>query len=220
MDSGPRGEDLMKNYVLALLALMAVLGAIVSCSSSSMNMQGTWVDESRQGEPMDDFLVIGVSDSTENRRAFENALVSELQKRQLRATPSVVIMPADQIITRETVLEAIEGRKIDAVLVTRLIGVDTTYSYTPEETYVLPDPYYEKFYAYYSRSYETVHEPGYLVEDTVVSLETNLYETKGEKLVWSGVSKSFNPADANEVISALSKLIVDTLVSEGLVKKR
>jgi len=59
--------------------------------------------------------------------------------------------------------------------------------------------------------------PGRMVHDVVVSIETNLYDTASEKLVWSMTSRSFNPVDAGEVIMPLSDSIIKDLAKNGLI---
>ena len=53
--------------------------------------------------------------------------------------------------------------------------------------------YYDwHYYPYYSSTYSVVHEPGYTIENTVVSVETNLYDVQSEVLKWAAVSETLN----------------------------
>lgn len=61
------------------------------------------------------------------------------------------------------------------------------------------------------------YSPGYLVDETIVSLETNMYVTPDEKLIWSLTSESFNPNNANKVINELAAIIIKELTKDGLI---
>ncbi|MHA1190472.1 MAG: hypothetical protein ACTSSQ_08500 [Alphaproteobacteria bacterium] len=59
--------------------------------------------------------------------------------------------------------------------------------------------------------------PGYVTEDTIVHLETNVYRVEGEKLVWSGKTETFNPKNTNTLISELAKTILNELAKSNLI---
>jgi hypothetical protein len=158
-----------------------------------------------------------MSDKVTVRRSYEEKLVQELKKKGVNAVPSAAIMPGDELPDKESVRTAIQGKGFDSVLVTRIIGVEKETRYIPPRTYVIPDRNYYGFYDYYYRSYQVVQQPGYLEEETIVSLETNIYDVNTEKLVWAITSESFNPNKAAEVIKPLSKLIVDKLRKDKMI---
>jgi hypothetical protein len=54
------------------------------------------------------------------------------------------------------------------------------------------------YYGYYGRAYDTIYTPGYITEDTIVKLETTVYDSKTEKMVWAGGTRSFNPSSAKK----------------------
>ena len=99
-----------------ILILALVMGVLLTSCGTTSEIKGTWVDEDYVGGELNDFLVIGVSDSTEIRKAFEEALVQELGKKGVRATPSISVMPTNELISEETINAAIEGKKIDAII--------------------------------------------------------------------------------------------------------
>ena len=59
---------------------------------------------------------------------------------------------------------------------------------------------------------------GYLSQNVVVVLETNLYETTNKKLIWSGVSETVEPDKASDVINSFGDELVSRLKSEGYFK--
>jgi hypothetical protein len=104
--------------------------------------------------------------------------------------------------------EQIRAFKIDAVVVSRLVKVETKITYVPGQPYFLP--YYNSFSGYYGTVYPVVYSPDYLVKDRTVRVETNVYAVKppdGE-LSWTGTSETVNHGSAHKVIKPLVSLIL------------
>ena len=78
-------------------------------------------------------------------------------------------------------------------------------------------PYYRGFWGYYSYGWPSVYDPGYLSNDTIVSVETNLYSLTGDSLVWSGVTQTFNPQDVADTIDEIVDAVSGELRREGLL---
>lgn len=190
-----------------LTALLSAL-ALASCASSN-TVVGTWKDKNYHKQ-LSKVLVIGLTKRQNLRRTFEDTLVRKLRERGVDATSSIGIIHLGKTLDRETVRAdikaAVEKRRFDNVLVTRLIKVDQQTTYIPPGDH----PKYS-FYGTIMTEYSSVYTPGYLVNSTVVSLETSLYDTVSEKMVWSMTSQSFNPKTAQDIIDTLSDYIVKDL---------
>jgi len=52
----------------------------------------------------------------------------------------------------------------------------------------------------------------------MVRLETGLFETKTEKMIWQASSKILNPDTVNEAIKDFSKAILRQLQEDGYVR--
>ena len=103
-------------------------------------------------------------------------------------------------------------------LVTRLIDEKTETAYYSGSSYAVPNSYYGGYYPYYSSSYMVMSSPGYTVENTTVSLETNLYEVSGGKLIWSGLTDTLLSGDLLGDIGDVIKVLVDEMAREKLVE--
>jgi hypothetical protein len=51
-----------------------------------------------------------------------------------------------------------------------------------------------------------------------VVLETNIYETKDKKLIWSGISETVDPDKASDVIQSFGSELVSKLSRQGYFK--
>lgn len=170
-----------------------------------------WQDESFSG-PINNLLIIGASDQQTNRRLFEDTFVKELAARKVKAISSYRLMPIDQAVSRESVEAAIEGKTVDLVLVTRLLGVEEVQAYHPPSYY----PYNRSYSSYYSHSMQ-YSSPAYYENYKVLTLESNLYDTTSQQLVWSMQSENFDPSTPAKVIEQQIGLTIKTLGERGLI---
>ena len=92
-------------------------------------------------------------------------------------------------------------------------------SYVPGSTYYTPAPAYYGMYGYYNSSYAMVHDPGYYQENTIVKLETNVYDVASEKLVWSGVTETLNPETAQDVANSVAFKVTEDMVKSKVIRK-
>ncbi|NOQ87681.1 MAG: hypothetical protein GQ550_02065 [Gammaproteobacteria bacterium] len=200
----------VKNLVvLSILAVMAV--AISSCANTSMIESWKDADVARSYKhPM----IIGVSDSQQTRQIYEKYFVAELKKKKISATPSYELINSKQKMNRETVVAAIQGTEIDAVLVSYLISADVeikhrdsplgaTYSGTAEGSQI---------------SATIVSSRGRSRSEEVFVLKTDLYDVQSKTMVWSVQSKTVGPESIDEVVTDVTALLIERMFSDGIIK--
>lgn len=158
-------------------------------------------------------LALGLSNKTEVRADFEDALAAELLTKGYEAVPgnTILLRPAGTQLDLNYLKEQIRANQIEAVVVSRLIKVDNTVTYVPGTAFVAPFPYYNTFYGYYGALYPVVYSPGYLQKEKNVRVETNLYYVDGApdgQLVWTGTTDTLNPSNVHKAIKGLVNLVV------------
>lgn len=198
---------LLKIWVLIILA--AVLTA---CTTTKPTKE--WRDPSYSGGPFDNILIVGLSRQETVRRTFENTFVERLQEGNVKATASFALMPEEIRPSEESIKAVISDIKFDSVLVTHLVGVTEKEVYHPA-TYRMDTN--RGFYDYYGHVGRYVYEPGYYTRHTQVKLETNLYDTQTEQLVWSMQSESMNPNSEKGLIDAKIRTVIKALKSQRLI---
>jgi hypothetical protein len=181
-----------------------------------------WVDEAYKGKPVSDVLIIGVTEEEAVRRSFETKFVKAFQAEGAKAVSSANILKigGDRKLEKDEILKAVYKYDNDAVLITSLISVDSKQEYRPPRMY---GGYHGPwgFYDHYGYSYGYVHyDPGYSVTHTYYRLETNLYDVKTEKPLWSGVSETWNPKSDKQIIDDVIKVVMNALKKNGLVAKK
>ena len=190
--------------------LIAVI--LLSCTTAKPIME--WKDPGYMGGPFDNILIVGLSDQVTVRRLFENTFVDQLQEKNIKATPSFAVMPQEVRPSEESIKAIISEIKFDSVLVTHLVGVEEKEVYHPPSYSMAP---YGGFYGYYGYVGGYVYEPGYYTRYDRFRLETNLYDVKTEKLVWSMQSESLNPSSEEALIKAKIKTVIDRLQDQKLI---
>jgi hypothetical protein len=188
--------------------------SILASSCASTKLTHTWVEETNTGKSFSNFLVIGVSDREGVRRSYEEKFVDELKRAGVKAVSSAgaIDIPANQKLENEKILEVVQIYGNDAVVVTHLIGVEKEQVYHPPTI----SPY--GYYGYYNRVYGTVHRPGYYTTQTFVRLETNVYDVKTEKLVWSGQSETWQPGSEKQIIDEVVPAVIRELERNNLIR--
>lgn len=196
-------------------SLLAFAGLIFLASCANTQVTGSWKDATFESK-LSNVLVIGISDNFTTRRMFEDTIVKKFAERGITATSSATIAPQDKQLDQETIENIIDERDFDAVLITRMIGLKTETQYVPATNYVTA-PHYGSMYGFYNHAYGLAYDPGYMVDITIASLETNIYETAGKTLVWSMTTDSFAPDQIAKTISELETVIFQQLAKDGLI---
>jgi len=200
----------MKLRISMKMTCLLLAGLIVgACASTKPIME--WRDEGFSGQ-LNHILVIAAADQATKRHAIEDDYVKALTAVPVTAVPSYTLMDSDIELSRETVEAAIEGQGFDGVLVTRLLGVEEIEEYQPPVTY----DHYRSYHRYYQRSLD-YSSPGYYRNYKILKLETNLYDTATQELIWSMQSETIDPSAPQDVIEAQIILTMERLTQGGLI---
>ena len=182
---------------------------IISCTGTELTQNK--VDEVYKGKPVSDILVIAITGNEHNRRSFEKKFVSRLKSVGVDAISSeeAIPMPADLELKKEAILAAVNQYENDAVIITHLIGKEEKDVYTRGGR--------RGFYGFYSSRYSSARDPGYSSTSTTVRLETNLYEVKTEKLIWSGKSNTLSRDAKDQIINDVIKAVINNLQKNKVI---
>ena len=184
---------------------------IVACASTELKR--TSMDEAYKGKILSNILVIAVTDNQNTRRSFENKFVVRLKATGVDAVSSAdgIPIPGDQKLEKDAILKAVQQFGNDAVIITHLVGVKETEVYNPAPRS------YTGYYGYYGNVYGQIHGRGYYSTTSIVRLETNLYDAKTEKLIWSGQSETWNPESDKQTIDEVVKEVIRDLQKNKLL---
>lgn len=211
----------MQKISASLIVIFTFLTIIfISCSSTKTSIIGEWQDDTYQKGNIQKVLVLGIVNKEKPllRRNFEDGMARAFNDGGVSAFVSMDYMPYDEAVDSTTFEKHFKDLGIDAVVVARLVAVDASRDYKAGYLYTIPYNSYYGFYGYYNAGIATANSGGYLSQEVVVVLETNIYETANKKLIWSGVSETVEPDKASDVINSFGSELVGRLKSEGYFK--
>lgn len=175
-----------------------------------------WRSPDYTGGPLNRILVVGVAKEDLSRRIYEDGLAAALSGDGTTAVSSYRQVPGTGRPSEARLKSAVRAGGFDGLLVTRLRKVDSQTTYVPPRTYTVPR-HYVTCYGYITTAYDVVHHPGYLRQDTIVQLETNLYDARTDQLLWSGRSDTMNPKSVQDAIDSVARALASELRKAGMV---
>jgi len=195
-----------------LLCCLMIIGSLLLTSCASTILTAVWKDESFTG-PVRKMAVIGIFKTPAIRNFFEDEFSRQLKTRGIEAVAGYTLIPVDDQSDKDIVASKLRNVGIDYVLVTRLVDRKTVQTYVPGQAYVVPG-YYRSWGGYYQYAYT----PGYMVEDVYAYAETNIYDVKYDKLIWSAHSETEISGMNQELIRSFVNLMIGRLSADAVIK--
>lgn len=148
-------------------------------------------------------LVVGVHEDRNVRGMFENSVVRALRAAGADGESSLARMGSAQALSAETLLAAAERAGADAVLVTRVLSVETKNGGDAGfAEAVRPD----------------AEDPLASATTSTVSVGSDLYTVENQAKVWSAESTTFDKANLFGVIDGITTAITAQLRTERLIR--
>jgi hypothetical protein len=162
-------------------------------------------------------LAMIVSQDESVRRGTEMSLVSALAERGVTAVPSYTVIPTEYLKDKDKAKALVEKARAAGVVVMRVTAKDQQVNSTPGGFY--GGPYYGGFWGgYYGYGWGAVYTPGQTWTDTLVYVETLLYDLRSDKLIWAGQSETTNPKRADTLIRDIVSKAAAEMKKQGLVR--
>ena len=204
------------NRIRTTLAVGLV--AVLAGCGPTTKLTAVWVAERPDAPPLSNVMILAIDASEPGRRKYEDAFVEELKDRSTKAVQGYMVLPLEGQVDEDVLRAAVAQGGYDAVLITRLLGVDQEQVYVPPTEYVTMGTGYG-MYGYYGMGYTVQSTPGYMKTHTTVRLETHIYDAYSAELIWAGHSDTFDPATPEAAIKSVVSLIALRLEHDGLVPK-
>jgi hypothetical protein len=148
------------------------------------------------------------------RRRAEDAMARDISARGAQGVPAYTILSESEAQDRDAAKARFGQLGFSSAVVMRIVGSETEYTYEPA---FWDGPNYHHFWGgYWGWGWGMVWEPGYLRTDKIVKVETLVYSLEQNQLVWSGVSRTFNPSEIEGFISELAAAASKQMASERL----
>ncbi|GHA73969.1 hypothetical protein GCM10007389_29480 [Pontibacter akesuensis] len=190
----------------------------------STQITGTWKSPQATAKTFNNVVVAAMTDDVQARQTIENQLEEQLQARGIKVTKSINLFPPSTMQGTESpadmMLDRITSDGYDGILTVAVVDQETDTRYVPGTTAYAPISrfgYYNTFRGYYGYMSPTLYRPGYYTKEKIYFLETNLYDTSNENLVWSAQSKSYDPASLTSFADTFSEITVKQMAKENII---
>ena len=201
------------------LALLSILILMNSCATKDIVRE--WSPSEEHEQKLERILIMGLVNQVSLRNDVEYDMVDAAHKFGLKATNSMAMFPPElgkPFDDTERMKGFLQERGFDAIITVAIIDIEAPRYVGPEKRYE-PLVYYNRFTNYYHRTEVLVYKPGYFSFNTRYFLETNLYELKVGRLVWSGRSIVFDPQDVERFVPRYSKKLFKELQTAGVIDR-
>ncbi|MBI5597688.1 MAG: hypothetical protein HY928_16495 [Elusimicrobia bacterium] len=206
---------------LAVLALLAGAG----CVTAPTTFEAASLRHEAEGRRFKTVAVLPMSEDPGLRKHFAESVVGFLRPWTVRAERGADLLPRqlydadgdgriDPAVDRDLIRLRLSEAGFEAVL---------TVAYQPKED-ALPAAGAHQWPEaslpeYMTAQYEKARAAGAARPDELL-LETNLYDSKTGKVVWSAHSRTTRSASATVLAESYAAAVVDELVKYGLIGKR
>jgi PAS domain S-box-containing protein len=157
---------------------------------------------------IDDVFVIGIAKKYTNRRIFEDEFVKLLKTYGVNAISSYTVFPFNEMMDKNVITSKMKELGMNTVLITNVVDQERNV-------------YSGSWHGHYSTSYSYSAKPTMYKED-VYHLETKLYDTSTEKLIWTALSETFLidaiDSDYGEELKLFINVMVKKIKEDNLLK--
>jgi hypothetical protein len=192
----------------SVLIATAFVAIAIAGGCSSAHMQHTWRDPSFAG-PIEfkKTVALALQPDGDVRRAAEDEMVKQMGPG--RAVAGYTIVTDDDRKNMDKMKSKLVANGVDGAVTMKIMGSHQ------QTTYVPGDPGYPGFYGGMGGM---GYDPGYVVTDTIVNIQTNIYSVADGKLIWSGTSESFDPSQTRKAVADVAKAVVADLRKDKLLQ--
>ncbi len=208
----------MKNKLF--LAALAI--SLFTACGPSTKITKVWTDPSLNAatvKPFQKVLVIAQLKDDSSRRIAEDKIVASSSKGNFVA--SYTYLKESQQDQKLVVADLLKDG-IDGIILMRLTDIEKSTDYVQGTSYYGGWGYGGGFYGGYGGwgyGGSMYTSPGYYEENKTYYVETNIYDVKSNKLLWSGTTSTMNPTKINETLDEIIAVIKTELSNKGLIVK-
>jgi hypothetical protein len=204
-----------------IFLLILILGFLILPLCAGTKINHRWVLTRQTMPKFNKILIIGVLENYLIRQEFEDEMEKLLPKSGVEGVKSHMVLPPRNELPQSELKQWIKEGDCEGVLVIRPISTrketSEVLTTTVGSSYVPPGAYYS-FYPYWNMAWnQTYVTSSYLKENTIVSAEFNLYNTKDEKLVWSGETDTEYSKDFGKLGKEYARALVKQLKKDKVI---
>jgi len=172
------------------------------------------MDPAFEGRTIGKTMALGVAESDSISRQYEALFVERLTELGVDAQSLHALIQKTDPASEEALVAALKEHNYDSILVTRKLSETerqqvVTTGYYPS--------HYGNYYGYYSHAYSLSYNTATVQSFLEFELETNLYDVKTEKLVWTGRTIVYDDRSDLTNMKGIIKGVIKDLNKKGLL---
>lgn len=197
----------------AAVALAVAPGA--GCATTTTEIEQTWQAPSAAQTRFTKVLAVYAGKDVTVRRSAEDRLVQRLAAQGVTARPAYAVLTDAEIANLDAAKTKLRAQGFDGVVAMRVVDRETQVEYSPGTF----DGYWGVAWPYWGYGYGYGY-PGYAYTETIVRIETTAYSLDTNKLVWSALSATTDPASVGEMMNDVTQVVATELGRRGVVASR
>ena len=205
----------MKNYFLPAIGATFLL--LLGACSSTLSTVKTYEDPQYANVSFNNFLVIGVAGSYDNRARWERMMASKISAQGASASAYYSIVGGEQEINRDTVINAVRANSIDAVLLTRVQSQESDVTVKRGASTAKVSRKNDRPVDLFRYDYEVLNNPETINVAMTLVLSTELFAANDEKRIWAIESTIADKENVAYLIEDAIDMIVGELSKDHLI---
>jgi hypothetical protein len=218
-----RWHKLFLNFIMKKMIFLFILPSLLlmSCYSTS-HITGSWKSPKQSEKTYKTIFVAALTGNTIAKSTIETNLAQMFDKYGVSAAKSIDEFPptfSKDSVSKEALMQRVRKKGSEAILTISLLKKETESRYT-SGTYAPMGRwgYYGSFGGYYNYWYPYAYSDTYYTKDEVYYLETNLYDSSSEELIWSAQSQTYSYDGLATHSKEFSKMIGEQMKKDGVLK--
>lgn len=199
----------MKKAILSVFLVVLLL----SCGTTT-HIENSWRDPSAKVDAttLNKFLVAALLKNEATRRSVEDQMAALYPG---KAVPSYSVFSNKALDkSDDEYKKLLQSSGYDGIVIMRLVNVEQEKRYVPG-TY---PTYYGTWWGYYRYAWPMYYDPGYYTTDKTYYVEVNVYSTRKEGLIWSGITSTMNPTSRSDLFGSVINAVSKRMKKEGFLK--
>ena len=199
----------MTRFSVCLLFLFAWL-LVAGCATTEL--KDSWRNPEVATIQFRKVVVLAITGGAALRQSAEDELVRQAPRGNMVAAYTFI---SDQDLgNTEKLKQLVKEAGFDGAVVFRILGTEKQQTYVPGHYTGAGTG----LWGYYGNAWPLAMDPGYVVTNTFVEVETRVYSVADEKLVWAGRSETMDPQSVRELVDSVAKAVAKELRAQGLIQ--
>lgn len=211
---------------LALAAALTTLSIAGCAGTAKSSLEASWRAPKDVVKPVRKLLIVTVSGDEIAQQDYQQEMAAQLQARGINAVPSRAYFTRYTDAERARFDRVVKGTDADAILLTRVVGVDTKDNSTSGLIIGYngaPVAAVNQLGGAYAQAFDPTSyvRPNDYITTTVLA-EASLYERPGQTLVWTARVRvdNANEGDLKPAIKQFVGVLLEAAEKDGMLPRR